>query len=108
KRSCKDKNLSIAEISRRIQRNIRCSAARDRINARCFRGGDSNHRDEHRKANDNLQECRRRLAEETSKQQQETKEFDNTNQIIQNSLIAAIILGKLAQILFSPIHVPVF
>lgn len=43
-RSCKSRALSCTEYNKRIQANLQCAKARERINSICFNGGDSGHR----------------------------------------------------------------
>jgi hypothetical protein len=57
-RSCK-KSQTIEELEERIENNSRCIAARNRINKKCFRGGDAGHKEALEIAINSIKICQR-------------------------------------------------
>jgi YD repeat-containing protein len=57
RRTCKTQGLTRAEYFDRMIRNANCAAARNRINATCYRGGNPTHRNEERIATELYKEC---------------------------------------------------
>jgi hypothetical protein len=55
-----------AELKRRLPLNLLCAEARDAINAKCYAGGEKNHREEAERARGSAQECATRIAAECS------------------------------------------